>query len=282
MEEESEPIKKRMGSSTSSQPSIRSHFGCDGFTQSSQTTYSNTDPRAKELHCAVLELIIKDLRPYSIVTGDGFLRYSLAMNKKFKVGSEKFYREKLTKVYENSRTKIMEKLRKDCPDSISVQLDGWSANQHGYIGLIISYIIPSSMKRCNVTLACRRFDTSHTGEALAGWLMEELEQWNISEKFTVLVTDSAANMLKMMEYVPADVHHCRCLNHIMNTVVDSEILEKPETESVIRAVRKVTNYHSTLFSEAVREECRTQNKKELTLIKDVVTRWNSTFDMLER
>ena len=68
----------------------------------------------------------------------------------------------------------------------------------------------------NLALACSKFD-----ENMSNWLEQKLEHWRVLEKTRVFVSDSAANMLKMMEYLPDNIEHVRCLNHIQNTVVEN-------------------------------------------------------------
>ena len=117
---------------------------------------------------------------------------------------------------------------------------------------------------------------------MATWLSEELEEWKIQDKTFTLVTDSAANNLKMMEYLDSNISHLKCLNHVLNTVVEKDILESLDIKGMILEVREVSNYHSNLFAEDIRQECEKQGRSTLKLIKDVATRWNSTHDMLKR
>ena len=109
---------------------------------------------------------------------------------------------------------------------MSCQLDSWSAYRHGYIGLLINYITPG-WKRVSLCLACGQFDTNHTGENMGNWLDMKLESWKVIDKTTVCVSDTAANMLKMMEYLPNNMEHNDCLNHVFQLSINDEILEKP-------------------------------------------------------
>ena len=141
------------------------------------------------------------------------------------------------------------------------------------------------MKRVSLCLACGQFDTNHTGKNMGNWLDMKLESWKIIDKTTVCVSDTASNMLKMMEYLPNSMEHCDCLNHVFQLAINDEILEKPEIKNIVANVRAFTNYTSVLLSSALRKKQETlgwEDKDIKTLVQDVKTRWNSTHDMLER
>ena len=172
-------------------------------------------------------MVIMDLQPWSFVNDPGFLYYSSIMDPHYRVASTKFYRELLDKAHKVGVNKVVEKLKKDEPVAVSCQLDGWSVYRHGYIGMLINYITPS-WKRVNLCLACSPFDDHHTSENLGNWLEEKLGKWGVLDKTTVVVSDTAANMLKMMDYLPNDMEHNSCLNHVLQLVINDEVFEKQE------------------------------------------------------
>ena len=94
--------------------------------QKSSLVYEFTDPRAKELHRAVLEHLIVDVKPFSTVDGRGFVKMQNTFHPNFKLGSSQYYREKVVKIYDLARTQIKEKIERDQPVAFSAQLDGWS------------------------------------------------------------------------------------------------------------------------------------------------------------
>jgi hypothetical protein len=51
-----------------------------------------------------------------------------------------FYRRLLGKAYTNGVDRVQKKLTSDHPVAVSIQLDGWSAHKHGFMGLIANYI----------------------------------------------------------------------------------------------------------------------------------------------
>ena len=176
-------------------------------------------------------------------------------------------------------------MKEDDPPCVSIQLDGWSAHKHGYIGLLVTYI--SDWRRVCLCLACSPFDQSHTGEAVAQWIEDQCDLWNITQKVNLVVTDTASNIQKMMEYLPA--HFCwgDCLNHVMQLSIKDELLEKPQIKALCSLCRGICTFanKSVLLSNAIINHQKASGKESakcLNLVQDVSTRWNSTYLMLDR
>ena len=77
-----------------------------------------------------------------------------------------------------------------------------------------------------------------------------------------------------------------CLSHSLQLVIKSDLFRLPSVEKLIEKVKKVVSFanHSDKFYAEFRRQQRLQMEegKQLNLIQDVITRWNSTFYMLER
>ena len=252
--------------------------------QGKGTTYDIHDVRAKDRHRGILTMVIMDLQPWSFVNDPGFPYYSSVMDPHYRVASRKFYRELLDKAYKVGVNKVEEKLKRDEPVAVACQLDGWSVYRHGYIGMLINYITPS-WKRVNLCLACSPFDDHHTSENLGNWLDAKLGKWGVLDKTTVVVSDTAAPMLKMMDFLPNDMEHNSCLNHVLQLVINDEVFEKQEVKNIIANVKAFVNYssYSVLLSSSLRKKQEEMEFSSLkSLVQDVRTRWNSTHDMMER
>ena len=101
--------------------------------------------------------------------------------------------------------------------------------------------------RAKLCLACAPFDMSpqcetlsQTGENVAQWVEMEYDKWGITEDVGVVTTDTAANMLKMMDYLPIHFLHCGCFNHIPFN--DVELFEKQSIKSLIKKCRHIYTY----------------------------------------
>ena len=249
-------------------------------------TYDINDPRAKSKHQALLTMMITDLQPFRIVNDPGFLNYSKLLDPRFAVGSDMFYRRLLEKASVKGRNKIQSKLDQDKPQSVSVQMDGWSTHKHGYIGLNVNYI-NSEWRRAKLCLACRPFDEHHTGQNLARWVESECDAWGITDSVGVVTTDTAANMKKMMNYLPYHFSHGDCINHVLQLVIKDELLEKPSIKNLVQNCRSICSFAnmSVLLAQSIIKRQIEAGKEKndcLYLVQDVVTRWNSTYLMLKR
>ena len=252
----------------------------------SMVTYEARDPRARVKHQGILTMIVTDLKPFSIVNDPGFLQYSKLLDPRFTVGSSMYYRRLLDKAFDKGKDKLQRKLKDDEPISVSIQLDGWSQHHHGYIGLLVNYIT-KGWRRAKLCLACSPYDSSHTGANIARWVEMECDKWGITDEVGVVTTDTASNMLKMMEYLPIHFIHGGCLNHILQLVINDELLEKPSIKSLIKTCRHICTYsNQSIALPTFLVSKQMENGKEKTdcllLAQDVVTRWNSTYLMLQR
>ena len=88
----------------------------------------------------------------------------------------------------------MKKLEADAPLKISVGLDAWTSQHHGYMGMNAHYL-NNDWERVIFNLACTPFDTNHTGENIYWVLHSEVLAWGIMEKMGLCLRDNDANMV---------------------------------------------------------------------------------------
>ncbi|XP_076848031.1 E3 SUMO-protein ligase ZBED1-like isoform X1 [Brachyhypopomus gauderio] len=124
-----------------------------------------------------------------------------------------------------------------------------------------------------------KFPQAHTAENLACVKSSLMEEWGIKSKVTCLVTDGASACGKNLK-----LRHAVCIAHTLNLVVKKALELTPVLSTIRTKARKLVGYFrsSTTANEKldlVQEHMRKPKKK---LIQEVETRWNSTFQMLER
>ncbi|XP_062099949.1 zinc finger BED domain-containing protein RICESLEEPER 2-like [Humulus lupulus] len=134
---------------------------------------------------------------------------------------------------------------------------------------------------------------SHKGDMVAKELIICLNHWGITQLFSITVDNASSNdvaLRKVKEYLSekpnalvlgGEMFHMRCCAHILNLVVSDGLKEMSYAISSIRnAVRYVRSSPARL--KRFKEACKDVNVESKALLcLDVVTRWNSTYMMLE-
>lgn len=120
---------------------------------------------------------------------------------------------------------------------------------------------------------------SHTGESIAGLLHGALEEWGLTNKKPIVVTDNAATMAAAARL--AGIGHVHCFAHSLN-LASQKALKIPTVATLLGRIRRVTGFfrRSTLASHQLKLK-QDQLQLKHKLITDVVTSWNSSYDMIE-
>ena len=122
----------------------------------------------------------------------------------------------------------------------------------------------------------------HTAENIAAELKKVTDDWAISDKVGCIVTDSAANMTAAARLT--GWKSLPCFAHTLNLIVQ----EATEKDKELARLRQKSRSIVTYFKQSIKAkdklgEVQIQvTGEEKKLIRDVVTRWNSSFYMYER
>jgi len=69
------------------------------------------------------------------------------------------------------------------------------------MGVTVHWLDPINFERSSKALACRRMLGRHTFENIAELLDKILNEFNLQNKTTLIVTDNATNFVKTFRYV---------------------------------------------------------------------------------
>ena len=243
-------------------------------------------PRAREVTKALVNFITHDLRPVSVVDGDGFRRFVETLDPTYPVPSRSYIGEKITQHFELAKESLKKMLAE--LSGVGITTDLWtSRNQRSYM-TVTTHFFDSDWVLHSRPLNTKEVDGSHTADRIRNALEEEVKEWGIvredgnATKLVAIATDNAANMKAAVE--PMDAPHIPCLGHTVNLAVKAG-LATPRASRLRAKVKRVVEYfhRSTQAAEALRKKQQASDvSKPLRLIQDVETRWTATSDMMER
>ena len=234
--------------------------------------------RKRELDGALVNMVVKDLQPFSIVDDCGFKELVALLDPKYTLPSRRALKEMVVKRYEEEKTKAKAVMQR--VEAVSLTADMWtSINMDAYLAVTCHYV-DDSAKLATVLLGVLPFPETHTAVNITAAMRSLMEEWGTEGKVTSIVTDAGANMVASVRSL--NLRHALCFAHSLNLVVKKSLDATPGLQDLRTRARKVVAFFktSTTAKEKLREVQEQMNRPVLKLIQEVDTRWNSTYLML--
>ena len=246
--------------------------------------WTKDHPAVERIDKNLMDLIIVDMLPYSIVEGEAFKRLNLndpLLPRRYEAKSEKYFRTTLMpNTYERVKAKVKNVLKE--AEYISFTTDIWSKPSKSCSLLSFTAHFVKEAVRHKVVLAASVLDLDHAGEYIAQKLTDTLLTWGIESKIHIGVRDNAANMVSAMR--KANIDDFGCMAYTLQLVIRDSIFTQEVVETIVKKTRKIVG-HFKHSEQACRHLTHYQNCLKVPnhcMIQDVGTRWNSTFLMLQR
>ena len=166
--------------------------------------------------------------------------------------------------------------------AISLTSDGWtSGNNEAYI-TVTGHEITPDFGFNSFILATRELDVTHSGENIGGFVTEICQEFGIHGKTYYITTDNAANMGVAAQV--SGLYRIRCFAHTLQLAVRDGLENVAPVQSLIKNARNLakTVKKSTRLDKAIEKHQVQLGKETKGVLRDVQTRWNSSFIMLER
>lgn len=162
-----------------------------------------------------------------------------------------------------------------------VTCDSWTSRATDSYLTITCHYNDRNWRLVSHVLQTRAIEASHTATYLAELLTEALQEWELLDKDPAAVTDNAANMVRAVASM--GLLHVGCYAHKLN-LASQAALKIPSVARLIGRVRRIAAFfhRSTTASHMLKEKQKLLNLRQHKLVIDVVTRWNSSQEMLER
>ena len=238
--------------------------------------------RASVITDAVAYFIAKDMQPVSAVECLGFRSMFKVLEPRYEIPSRKTFTQKVlpalyVKVKESVATVV------SLAEWYAITTDCWtSCANNSFIGVTF-HTISNDWQLQHLVLENVELPDKHTAENLAASLEDILKQWELdSTKLSGATVDNAANIQKAV----ADILKWKCLGcfgHTINLCVKAGLKQQQIQVALARCSRLVKFFRkSTVAANLLTKKQAALESPVHKLVKDVETRWNSTYDMVQR
>lgn len=262
------------------------------FEKKSPIYFVPEDPRAIEITKLVAEEICLDLEPLDHVNKIGFRRLLAKLCPRYKIVSRTHLTDKIIpSMYDAVKSKIkviLEDIQYLCLTS-DIWSSSSSSNMNDFIS-ITAHGLDTEFQPKSFCLEVFPFEgVSHTSENIAHNIHMIMLSWGITERVKTITTDNARNMTSAVNELNSmsehtNYQHIGCNAHKLQLVINNGLLERETIKELVVTAKKIVGHfsHSTTSMKLLKEEQERFNLPDHVLIQDVTTRWDSTFQMLQR
>ena len=248
---------------------------------------SETKVSNETFNSLLINWIIDDLQPFSVVERRSFKNLIHGICKDIVVPCRQTITKMMREEFEKQKGQQIVKLS-TLKCKISLTADIWTSDSDDpYIG-IIAHFINSDWKLQTRLLSISKFEHPHTGDAIADKLIAITNEFMITNKIISITTDNASNMVSgcekftnyMYDTYGLKPKHFRCAAHVINLVIQKGKFKSNQTLEKVRNLVKCISNSSKMIQDL--RIYQNDRPKPLEVVLDCPTRWNSTYNMLER
>lgn len=177
-------------------------------------------------------MIAKEYQPFSLVENKEFIIFVSLLNPIYSLPSRKTVSNNIIPhILESTKEKVKKSLENAL--LIAMSTDGWtSINNESYVAITVHFIDVELYVLKSHVLGCYYFEKSHTVENLSNFLDKSFEEWSISNKVKVSISDNATNITAAID-LNTNWRHIPCLTHSINLIAQSGLAEIQEVHIIV-------------------------------------------------
>ncbi|UYV75575.1 hypothetical protein LAZ67_13000651 [Cordylochernes scorpioides] len=235
--------------------------------------------RSRQIDIQLLKMICSENHPFSLVEDKEFKAFVNMLCPTYKLPSRKSLSNGLLiSIHDSLVVKITGMLEEAY--AVCLTCDGWTNINTTSFYAITAHFIDYTTKLNSILLECSEFFQKHTAENISSWILGVTKKFKLDFKTVAVVTDNAPNIKAAIKTL--GLPHLSCFAHSLNLVVQRSINES--IKSAVDKVKSIVQFikQSSHAMAKLREMQANLSTKPLKLKQDVPTRWNSTYEMLDR
>lgn len=192
--------------------------------------------RQLALVCAI------DFEPFSLVERKGFKKLCDWYNIKNLPTPQNLSDTALIDVYNFFKKKTIEIL-KDC-EHIAITLDCWTDGHKKRAFIVFRVHFNKEFKLGVVTLKTEFFPHPHTAQNIQKKILSTLEEFSLSEKKILAVTDNGSNIVSGLQI--AGIKRISCMAHNIHLFITKDIFANPDFNVLVIIVDKLKHIYKAL------------------------------------
>nr|XP_047145594.1 zinc finger BED domain-containing protein 4-like [Hydra vulgaris] len=242
------------------------------------------DHRSIRIHKIIGKLITLDIQPFSIVEDTGFNELIKDAYPNYKLPCRTYFSQNvIPSMYDELFKDI--KIKISAANYLSLTTDIWTADtaKIAFLSITGHWIDLTKFSQETAVLRVIHFPEKHTGVHIKEYLQKSLETFEIPlSKIHLIVTDNASNMKAAVKN--SGMSSIPCFIHTLQLCIHDSIFSQEIIKEILTLCRGITTHfnHSPIACAKLKSIQQQLSTVPHKMKQDVPTRWNSSFEMLQR